>query len=359
VSIFNTANAPSLAIDPYADLHLIWLGALSQLLYTRSVADGSAMARWGERVALGENNFRAQISADPHGRLRLLYAPGTTGPMYRASDDGGATWSAPVRVAGPSSRTAGADLPGLALSANGVLHVVWSELEYPALVQPLGVFYARSTDGGTTWSPAVPLAGPGFTAINVAVGDDDSVHVAWNGVKGTLGRYHRRSNDGGMTWSPTEQIVAHGGADAPPQLSFDSTGALHLITAYDAAVWHAVWDGQHWSEPECVSCDAADPLATAGEPSAVVAGGNMLHVVYWAEHRHQLRHTVALLAAPRAASPPVQTVGWWSDRFWRRDLRRVPALLGILASIGAVRIVRRARSTRGEDQFPPRASTAA
>ena len=78
-------------------------------------------------------------------------------------------------------------------------------------------------------------------------------------------------------------------------------------------------------------------------PSAIIANGDELHVVY-RQDGHQLWHTTARLAAPRRAAAAAQTAGWWSARFWHRDAAPVPALLGIVASIALVRWVRRRRS---------------
>lgn len=348
------ANAPSLAVDPYADIHLIWHSALARLQYTWTVAGSStAETAWAPSVELAESNLRAQLRADPQGRLHLVYpGRGAAGPVYRSSRDGGATWTEAVEVAAPSAPNAAADYTRLAVSDNGTLHVVWTEFEFPKAWPPRGVFHSVSTDAGRSWSVPAQLAGPGFDQINVVTVDDRTVHVAWNGMVSIRGRYHRWSNDGGATWSPTEQIVASGGTEGPPQLLVDSARTLHLVTSYNSAAWHVVWDGARWSMPECISCGAAAASALIEEPSAVINDGNELHVVYW-QARHQLWHTAARLTAPRLPPAPVQTAGWWSDRFRHRHSEQLAvALLGVVAGTVATLALRRQRVRRRLTERP-------
>jgi hypothetical protein len=340
-----TTDVPVLAADPFAELHLLWDSTLARADYGRLFVDPAAGPAHISGRDVADSNDYPFLWAGADGRLHLVYGErGTSGVAYRSSADGGGSWSAPVQIAPPSMPTRLADYARLAGSDDGVLHVVWSEFDRPG-GSPVGVFYARSTDGGATWSPAVPLAGPGANQVNVASSGNHAMHVVWNGTHGAEGRYHRWSNDGGITWWPAQQIVDRGTADGLPQVMVDSAGALHLITAYDGDIWHAAWDGGQWSEPECVSCSGTKNHQQAGEPAAIVVDGNVLHVAYGLE-RHQLLHTIAQLPSPRRTPPPPLRVGWWSDRFWHRDLERVPALLGIIASIALVRTVRRARTAR-------------
>ncbi len=338
-----TADAPVLAADVFGELHLLWNTTLAKVQYNDlMVEDWFRPRRVSERVVAASNGH-PYLWADALGRLHLVYAEhGTSRVAYRSSADGGASWSAPLQIAPTSLPTRTADYASIAGSEGGTLHVVWSEFERPWDMEPVGVFYARSTDGGATWSPAVLLAGPGANQIDIASGGARTVHVVWNGARGVEGRFHRWSSDGGATWSPVQQIVARGTADGVPQLAVDSAGSLHLVTAYEGEIWHATWDGAQWSEPECVSCSNVEPRQRAADPAAIVADGNVLHVAYSVGHR-QLWHTSAQLRSPHLTLPPAQRVGWWSDRFWHRDLKRVPALLAIIASIALVRVLRRSR----------------
>ncbi|MFO0840462.1 MAG: hypothetical protein U1D55_18295 [Phycisphaerae bacterium] len=98
---------------------------------------------------------------------------------------------------------------------NGNVYVVWS-LVPESGIDPLDVFFFRSTDGGQTFSNPVLLntdAGQGnwnwFATMSVA--PNGRIDVAWNDTRGTAGLnfsrlYYRSSSDGGLTWS-TEQVL--------------------------------------------------------------------------------------------------------------------------------------------------------
>jgi hypothetical protein len=334
-----TADAPSLAIDPFADIHLVWHGAMQHVEYTwtRVAYDTTG---WPPSTDLGDADIRSQLRADPAGVLHLA-VPGsrTAGPTYRRSDDGGVTWTRPVQVAVPSRPGATTDYARLAVSDGGVLHLVWSEFEAKPRKLPLGVYYARSTDGGRSWSAPTQLAGPGFGQGNVVAVGDHAVHVAWNGAQDIAGRYHRWSSDDGATWSPAQTVVAQGVNEGPPQLVVDAAQTLYLVTTYDAAAWVASWNGAGWSAPQCISCGASPPPTVVDLPSAIVANGDELHVLY-DQDRRRLWHTTAHLAAPHRSPSAPQTAGWLSERVRRRELAGIPALLGMVASVVLVRWLR-------------------
>lgn len=342
-----SAGAPSLTGDSFADLHLAWLGTNASLFFTTARAATSTVpVTWSGSVEVAQSNIHAQLRADATGRLHLAYpAHGAGGPMYRASDNGGAWWSEPVTVAAPSATDSAADFARIDAAADGTVHVVWTEFTYPQGWPPRGVFHSRSTDGGDSWTAATPLAGEGFDQINVVALGAQTVHVAWNGMAGVQGRYHRVSHDGGVTWSAPERLVPHGGTEGPPQLLVDAAHTLHVITTYDAAAWHMAWNGERWTSPTCLSCAITPAPTLVEEPTAVIRNGNELHVVFW-DARHRLWHTWATLAAPYTVPPPVRAAEWWSSRFWHREATNLPLLVGIACSLALARIIRVRRARR-------------
>jgi glycosyltransferase involved in cell wall biosynthesis len=340
----SSANSPALAADAFAELHLIWAGAAATLYYRRAPAAASIDRQsWSTGVDLEQSNLRADLRADAEGRLHLAYpAHGAGGPMYLRSDNGGAWWSRPVRVADPAAVEAAADYVRIAPTADGMLHVVWTEFAHPKAWPPRGVFYARSTDQGRTWTAPARLAADGYDQINVAA-DGRTVHVAWNGIVGTFGRYHRVSHDAGTTWSPVARLTARGATEGPPQLLIDSAQVLHVVTTYDAAAWHLAFDGATWSTPVCLSCAITPSPTWLEEVTAAVRGGNELHAVFW-DGRRRLWHAAASLAAPRLEPPTPRPIGWWSSRRWLRETRSLLVLLAAGLSVAAAAVVRQCRS---------------
>src|SRR5262244_3417790 len=74
--------------------------------------------------------------------------------------------------------------PQVALDERGTLHVVY----YKGDARAGDLFYTRSTDGGATFSVAIPVNQPGsaiaagtIRGAQVALGSGGRVHVAWNG----------------------------------------------------------------------------------------------------------------------------------------------------------------------------------
>ncbi len=131
--------------------------------------------------------------------------------MVAKSADGGATWSAPVRVhtdawhvtycpdAGPSIRA----------GRHGTLHVAW----WTGREGRAGTQYTQSRDGGTTFSTPVPLGLAEYSRashIQLAVGegpDSDLVVAAWDdGTRDVPSIVVRVSRDGGRRFAPAEVV---------------------------------------------------------------------------------------------------------------------------------------------------------
>lgn len=117
----------------------------------------------------------------------------------------------------------------VATSADGTIYAAWRHI-YPPNYRDMAV--ARSTDGGTTFSPPVRLSEDGWAVDgcpedgpSMAVDDQGVLHVAWPTI--APGRTDRKaifytySSDGGRTFAPRLQIDEPSSARKPahPQLS--------------------------------------------------------------------------------------------------------------------------------------------
>jgi hypothetical protein len=193
-------------------------------------------------------------------------AHGQTAAWIARSEDGGVTWTDPVRVDGgeacPCCRTS------VVSAKNGTIYMAWRHV-YPDNVRDVVV--AQSSDQGATWGEPVkvhadnwvfdacPHAGPAMS-----VDDKGTLHVTWwTGKEGIAGVYYAQSTDGAKTFKePIAMGIAKFSRPAHVQLALASNG--RVIVA---------WDDGTKQVPEVVTRVSNDGGATFGEPAIVSAQG--------------------------------------------------------------------------------------
>jgi hypothetical protein len=182
--------------------------------------------RWGDRR---DNRWEPVVAADP--RSNWVYQM-TTGQrpdylLFRASSDGGATWSQTRHICRRGTRVPFQYDPQLAVADDGTVDAVCLNGFLP------GVAFAQSHDHGATWSRSVRLDGSlrysDKPTLVLAAGGRD-IYVAYN--KG-YALYVTASHDGGATWrAPMKATTAH--------FWYYSYGGA---AARDGSIWFAV-DGE-------------------------------------------------------------------------------------------------------------------
>jgi hypothetical protein len=310
---------PRATTDSTGNLHLLWKADRLYYSQAHSSEAGTALG-WTKPVSMRLES--GQILADSAGRLHLASANESFWPYYQTSADHGATWSAPVSIAAPSKEISAVLDFNLAVSDDGTIHVVWDEYQLPDGWPPIGVFYSQSTDGGETWLNPVELAGEGYDDVNIVVGDDDTIHVAWNGMAGVGGRYHRWSGDGGRSWSETAMITPNGFTEGPPQLILDRAGTLHFLTTSGQRVWYSFWQNGRWAELTYLPSGDESNIPRVGQavsakvrhiesPAMTLSEGNRLHVVFYdrrpEERRSYIWYTTKQTSAPHVPPIPIPT----------------------------------------------------
>jgi hypothetical protein len=132
------------------------------------------------------------------------------------SDDGGRTFGPNTRVDDFPGFERINERPGLAVTPDGTLHAVWTDLR--AREPDTNVFYARSTDAGATFTPSVQLddSKVGFdpdadTPTNQwhpsLVQSDGVLFLAWQDDRlGNPDVFFSSSTDGGATFAPAERV---------------------------------------------------------------------------------------------------------------------------------------------------------
>ncbi|MEM6794714.1 MAG: sialidase family protein, partial [Acidobacteriota bacterium] len=129
------------------------------------------------------SNVYVLASLDPPG-------PDPLDVFFARSEDGGLTWSAPVRVVSDSA-SAWQWFGTLSVAPNGRLDAVWNDTRDDPGGFDSKLFYASSEDAGATWSAAeelTPAFDPllGFPVQNKIgdyydmVSENERVHVAYS-----------------------------------------------------------------------------------------------------------------------------------------------------------------------------------
>ncbi|MBX3716920.1 MAG: exo-alpha-sialidase [Burkholderiales bacterium] len=172
-------------------------------------------------------------------RLDGISGPGPrTGSVIAIrSEDRGATWSAPVRIAdhlavgardpdtGAGIRD-GAIIPAAAAGPGGTVHVAWQDSRFSAGAHD-AILYSRSADGGRTWSAPVRVNGePTVAAFTPAV------HVLAGGTVG-ITYYDLRDNTPDLATLPTGYWLARS-ADGVAWAESRLAGPFDLATAPNA-----------------------------------------------------------------------------------------------------------------------------
>jgi len=177
---------------------------------------------WGDPSVVFDHTGRAFIA-------NLVY--GWDAIIVRHSDEGGRTWSEPVKLFGPSSDSAKAgslrnsslqDKEYLAVDMSetspyyGSIYAAWTDFTKYGSTSPDDssvIVFARSIDRGESFQPFVRVSDSAGNAIDgdetmegavPAAGPAGEVYLAWSGPRGI---YFDRSFDGGRTWGEDRIIT--------------------------------------------------------------------------------------------------------------------------------------------------------
>jgi len=326
---------PSMAVDRDGFIHLVYISG-GRLMYSRAHVEGRPWSAqgWSSPVELvppltpGDNVRWPEIHTTSQGAVYILYtqiyASGATEVQILTSPDGGLNWSQPVRISNPGevASTELANANRLAIDeSSGTLYALWGEGKpAPTSTECLRVFFARSEDGGVSWSTPLLLSDPEGAlaeALAVIVDSMGQVHVFWRDSERAI--IHQWSADSGVTWSLRQSVAAmqdtqrYGGVSAVT----DSLGNIHLVYVLDG-VRHITWDGSEWSPPELVA-DLISSESAAVWPRLAISRGHELHGVWYdgfaelglpdleerlARGEYEIRYSRRLLDTPVLALQP-------------------------------------------------------
>ncbi len=229
-------------------------GAVYEFYYTRSTVTGATninvtKATAGGFVGLPTFDFDTQVNdvgnqnlvspsypfsaaMDHSGNIFVAWTRvpfgGALNEVYVSkSTDGGRTWDVAVPVRAGSALYS--DLwPSIGTGPGGTVDVAWTQLYAPWA----NITFARSTDGGSTFSGVMNISGQGPRGLaeisTLAVDTGGRIFVGYTGLSPGYYSANLTWSDDGVTWSAPTQLTPKSTFAEFPQVVADSAGRVHV-----------------------------------------------------------------------------------------------------------------------------------
>lgn len=225
-------------LDQRGIMHLIFFGGDdmgADIYYTRAPVDSVHSARsWSVSRIIGRAAVtpdEAVIAGDGNGNIYVVYGGRQAGNgLYEArSSDNGETWTEASPIFLTHSQELWPSALKIHLDDQGNLHVVWGVGDTSG--NSLAVYYTSLWTNGAAWNNVQRLAAAmGREADTPAIiAYDDQLIVIYHNDDPTT-RWMRRSFDNGQSWDePIRIFPDFVGSNGPAALVVDGDNALHAF----------------------------------------------------------------------------------------------------------------------------------
>jgi len=228
---------PDIARSGSGAVHVLWARDFAGVFYARS-ANWSAVARISD-VEVVQFGDKPRIVAGSGNTVYALWADNRTGDMelyLDRSTDGGATWGTDVLVNSGGIASA-QDSPSLAVLSDGSLLAAWRD-DRSRAATGYDLFVAKSANGGAAWSAPVRVTNDSRVLDQhdpvLAAGGSSATHILWRQFDaGKLNLFYAFTGDGGLTWSPPTALDPAGSGieHGSPAAVADASG--HVYAAWE------------------------------------------------------------------------------------------------------------------------------
>jgi hypothetical protein len=242
-SRYNYVDDPAVATDERGGTAVAWVDqGRKDVFFQRFGPDG---ARLGEPVNVSRSpatfSWLPRVVVAPGDPRRvfvlwqeIIFSGGSHGGeiLFARSEDGGATFSQPLNL---SNSVAGDGKGRISRDVwhNGSLDIAAGPgTLYAAWTEYEGaLWFARSGDRGKSFSPLLKINDPKpARAPSLAVGPDGVVYLAWTvGEDGAADIRVAKSTDGGASFSAPRLAQRSKAYSDAPKLAVDPAGTLHLV----------------------------------------------------------------------------------------------------------------------------------
>jgi hypothetical protein len=179
--------------------------ALAVLTMPFSLPNATAAAGQITTVPVPALGHPIVAKTDAEGTIHLL-CDSQDGPKYAKSTDGGVTFSSAIPVVSSGSQTAGLEYSAwdMAIGKGGRVHVAMSTNAWKLKLpqEEWGYFYTSLDPGSTAFSPVRNINKKPSEGFSLAADDKGNVTACWLSDK----LYANVSHDNGQTFAPTVEL---------------------------------------------------------------------------------------------------------------------------------------------------------
>ena len=265
IAVLHSPNAgaanPEVSIDLNGDLVIVWnTGLQGPLYFSRVSADrAGSISEWLEPIEITPRQSVASshnMYIDRFGKIYLAYTipfNEERGIYLTESEDDGSSWSTPSRIF--SGSNAGWEMVGnvhITQTRDNHLHVFWEQATLSEANKAVGLYYARSEDGGDTWSESEVVLDAIIDWSYIFTTDEDSLLRIWQEDSSNSKEIkYQVSNDDGLSWENSESVSILSEAIDETSVIGDRSGQLHIFNIsspfQDTLVLRQMnWDGSQW-----------------------------------------------------------------------------------------------------------------
>jgi len=276
-----------MAFDSTDRVHVAWQDDSSgnlDIYYKNSADFGQTWSPLKRLTWTEYTSAQPTIAVDSNNSIHLAYYEQTTYSteiFYRRSTDGGSSWSPPSRLTYTPGTSA---QPDMVIDSSNVIHLIYLDDSNPLDVTE--IFYTSSSNGGVTWSAPLRLTYTLDYSLLPALAVDagDNLHLVWReSSPGNWEIFYKYMSQATKNWTPAKRITWTSTPSNVPDVCADSNNKVHIVWLDDAAGGDDLYyksstnGGTTWSSTRRLTWNGK-----ANETPNIVAGSpQTLHLAWY------------------------------------------------------------------------------